>query len=94
MNTSAKAVDLGVGDRFLFDDQVLTVAEPPQVTWGLVEIWVEEWDYPFEATDSTKVDLAVGGCPPEWHNWAQRGSHQAKGIATHGRPHPAAKNPW
>lgn len=64
MKLSARAVDLGVGDRFLFDDQVLTVAEPPQVTWGLVEIWVEEWDCPFEATDSTMVDLAVGAVRP------------------------------
>lgn len=73
MNTSARAVDLRIGDRFLFDDQVLSVAQPPQVTGGLVEIWAEEWDSPFEGTDSTMVDFAVEGCPPEWHNWGQRG---------------------
>lgn len=40
-------VDLRVGDRFLFDGHTLTVAEPPQDTWGIVEVDVEEWDFPF-----------------------------------------------
>ncbi|HEY9468852.1 MAG TPA: hypothetical protein VIQ76_04470 [Propionibacteriaceae bacterium] len=93
MNTSVKAVDLGLGDRFLFDEEVLTVAEPPQVTWGLVEIWVEEWDHPFEATDSTKVDLARAPSPIRTTGRSV-GSRQAEQIATHGAPHPAARNPW
>lgn len=58
MNRSAKVVELVIGDQFLFDDQVLTVAEPPQLNWGLVEVWVEEWDYPFEASVSSRVQVS------------------------------------
>lgn len=54
-NTDTAVMDLRVGDAFLFDGQVLTVAEPPQAVWGLVEIWVEEWDRPFESMVGSTV---------------------------------------
>ena len=57
MNSEVLAKDLRVHDRFLFDDQLLTVVEPPQIHRGLVEIWVAEWDTPFEATTSTHVSV-------------------------------------
>lgn len=39
---------LRIGDRFVFDGEVYTVAEPPQSTWGIIEVWTEELDWPFE----------------------------------------------
>lgn len=51
-------VDLQVGDRFDFDGHTLTVAEPPEETWGIVEVAVEEWDFPFVGS-STRSTVYV-----------------------------------
>ena len=51
-------VDLRVGDRFVFDGHMLTVAEAPQDVWGIVEVVVEEWDFPFMGS-STRSTVRV-----------------------------------
>lgn len=52
-------VDLKFGDRFVFDDFVFTVIEPPQCNWGLVEVWIEEQDWPFEGGETSTVQRTV-----------------------------------
>lgn len=51
MGSDVLLTRLRMGDRFAFDDEVLTVVEPPQIVWGLVEVWVAEWDTPFQGTE-------------------------------------------
>jgi hypothetical protein len=46
-------MDLQIGDRFIVDDHVYTVEEPPQSVWGLLEVWVEELDWPLDGSDSS-----------------------------------------
>lgn len=49
---------LRIGDRFIFDSEVYTVAEPPQSTWGIVEVWTEELDWPLEGGETSTVSTA------------------------------------
>jgi len=49
--------DLRIGDRFTFDGHVYTVAEPPQSIWGVVELWVEELDWPLQGAESSTVSM-------------------------------------
>lgn len=46
-------IDLSVGDHIMFDGSVYTVAEPPQSIWGVVELWVEELDWPLTGSESS-----------------------------------------
>lgn len=48
--------DLRIGDRFAFDGHTYTVAEPPQSTWGVVEVWVDELDWPLEGAETSTVE--------------------------------------
>lgn len=48
--------DLRIGDRFVFDGNLYTVAEPPQAIWGVVELWVEELDWPLQGSESSTVE--------------------------------------
>lgn len=57
MGRDVLLTSLRIDDRFVFDGDVLTVAEPPQTVWGLVEVWVEEHNRPFEGTELTLVSL-------------------------------------
>ena len=50
-------VDLRIGDQFTFDGFVLTVIEPPQSNWGMVEVWVAEQDWPFEGGELSTVRI-------------------------------------
>lgn len=52
-------IDLRVGDHIMFDGSVYTVAESPQSIWGVVELWVEELDWPLQGSEtSTTYRLA------------------------------------
>lgn len=54
-----RMIDLRVGDHIMFDESVHAVAEPPQSTWGVVELWVEELDWPLQGSEtSTAYRLA------------------------------------
>lgn len=50
--------DLRVGDRFVFYGHTLTVAEAPQDIWGIVEVALEELDFPFMGS-STRSTVHV-----------------------------------
>lgn len=52
-------VGLAIGDQFVFDGHTYTVSEPPQSIWGVVEVSVEELDWPFQGSDASTV-LALG----------------------------------
>lgn len=45
--------ELRIGDRFTFDGHTYTVAEPPQSIWGVVEVWVEELDWPLQGSETS-----------------------------------------
>ena len=45
-------VDLIIGDQFVFDGHTYTVSESPQSIWGVVEVWVDEPDWPFQGSEA------------------------------------------
>lgn len=47
--------DLRIGDQFSFDRSVYKVTEPPQSIWGVVELWVEELDWPLQGSQISTV---------------------------------------
>lgn len=51
--------DLRIGDRFIFDGHNYTVVEPPQSTWGVVELWVDELDWPLLGSETSVVHRPV-----------------------------------
>ncbi|MDN5744600.1 MAG: hypothetical protein L0H31_05705 [Nocardioidaceae bacterium] len=51
--------DLKIGDQFSFDGSVYTVAEPPQSVWGVVELWVEELNWPLQGSETSTVEPII-----------------------------------
>lgn len=50
-------VDLRIGDKFVFDGHTYTVSEPPQSVWGIVEVWVEELDWPMTGGETSTASF-------------------------------------
>lgn len=55
--------DLRIGEQFLFDGDVVTVTDPPEESWGVVDVWVEELDFPLQGGTLSTVDIVRTGFP-------------------------------